>query len=188
MGCWAPNGALTAQRTTTGLLRAEYSGCRGILRPARFACVSRSSVTLAPWEYLFYAFNSFNFPDLYNQTWIASIVALVVAVVLYNVRTRQLHRHRPYLDLWEWLLWTSLITFSLLLVGAVFAFDFFLVLATAITGVATLVWVRFRRFPPILAAYERQLARQRYVSRQRISDPEATIRRRGGGRRQRRRR
>ena len=145
-------------------------------------------MTLAPWEYLFYAFNSFNFPDLYNQTWIASIVALVVAVVLYNVRTRQLHRHRPYLDLWEWLLWTSLVTFSLLLVGAVFAFDFFLVLATAIAGVATLVWVRFRRFPPILAAYERQLARQRYVSRQRISDPEATIRRRGGGRRQRRRR
>ena len=93
-----------------------------------------------------------------------------------------------YLDLWEWLLWTGLITFSLLLVGALFVFDFFLVLATAVVGVATLVWVRFRRFPPIIAAYERQLARQRYLSRQRASDPEATIRRRGGGRRQRRRR
>ena len=55
-------------------------------------------------------------------------------------------------------------------------------------GVATLVLIRFRRFPPIIAAYERQLARQRYLSRQRVSDPEATIRRRGGGRRQRRRR
>jgi hypothetical protein len=145
-------------------------------------------VTLAPWEYLFFAFNAINFPDLFWQTVWASIAALVATVVLYNVRTRQLHRHRPYLDLWEWLLWTGLITFSLLLVGAVFVFDFFLVLGTAIAGVATLVWIRFRRFPPILTAYERQLARQRYVSRQRVSDPEATIRRRGGGRRQRRRR
>ena len=132
--------------------------------------------------------NAFNFPDLFWPTVWASIAALVATVVLYNVRTRQLHRHRPYLDLWEWLLWTGLITFSLLLVGALFVFDFFLVLATAIVGVATLVWVRFRRFPPIIAAYERQLARQRYLSRQRASDPEATIRRRGGGRRQRRRR
>jgi hypothetical protein len=145
-------------------------------------------VTLAPWEYLFHAFNAFNFPDLFWPTVYASIAALIATVVLYNVRTRQLHRHRPYLDLWEWLLWTGLITFSLLLVGAVFVFDFFLVLGTALAGVATLVWVRFRRFPPILSAYERQLARQRYLSRQRVSDPEATIRRRGGGRRQRRRR
>jgi hypothetical protein len=145
-------------------------------------------VTRAPWEYLFEAFNAFFFPDLFYQTVIASIVGLVVLLVLYNVRTRQLHRHRPYLDLWEWLLWTGLITFSLLLVGAVFAFDFFLVLSTAVAGVATLVWIRFRRFPPIILAYERQLARQRYVSRQRTSDPETTIRRRGGGRRQRRRR
>jgi hypothetical protein len=144
-------------------------------------------VKLAPWEYLFESFNAFNFPDLFWPTVATSIVGLVVLVVLYNVRTRQLHRHRPYLDLYEWLLWTGLITFSLLLVGAVFIFDFILVLATALIGVATLVWVRFRRFPPLLAAYEQRLARQRYVSRARTADPEATIRRRGG-RRQRRRR
>ena len=145
-------------------------------------------MTRAPWEYLFESFNSFFFPDVFWPTVIASIVGLVAVVLLYNLRTRQLHRHRPYLDLWEWLLWTGLITFSMLLVGALFAFDFILVLATALIGVATLVWIRFRRFPPIILAYERQLARQRYVSRQRATDPEATIRRRGGGRRQRRRR
>ena len=145
-------------------------------------------MTRAPWEYLFESFNSFFFPDVFWLTVIASIVGLVAVVLLYNLRTRQLHRHRPYLDLWEWLLWTGLITFSMLLVGALFAFDFILVLATAVIGVATLVWIRFRRFPPIILAYERQLARQRYVSRQRATDPEATIRRRAGGRRQRRRR
>jgi hypothetical protein len=145
-------------------------------------------VKLAPWEYLFESFNDFNFPDLFWPTVWASLVGLVAVVVLYNVRTRQLHRHRPYLDLWEWLLWTGLITFSLLLVGAIFVFDFILVLATGLIGIATLVWVRFRRFPPVLAAYEQRLARQRYLTRTRVTEPEATIRRRGKGRQQRRRR
>ena len=145
-------------------------------------------MTRPPWEYLFESFNDFFFPDLWWQTVWASVAGLIIVVVLYNVRTRQLHRHRPYLDLYEWLLWTGLITFSLLLVGAIFVFDFILVLATAVIGIGTLVWVRFRRFPPILAAYEQRLVRQRFVTRQRASDPEATIRRRGGRRQQRRRR
>ena len=145
-------------------------------------------MTRPPWEYLFESFNDFFFPDLWWQTVWASVAGLIIVVVLYNVRTRQLHRHRPYLDLYEWLLWTGLITFSLLLVGAIFVFDFILVLATAVIGIGTLVWVRFRRFPPILAAYEQRLVRQRFVTRQRASDPEATIRRRGGRRQHRRRR
>ncbi len=131
---------------------------------------------LPPWEYLFQQFSSRNFPDLFQPTWVAALVLLIVLVVLYNVRTRALHRHPPYLDLYEWLLWTGIITFSQLLVEAVFVFDFFLVLATAIIGLGTLVWIRFRRFPPILAAYERGLARQRYFTRSKYARPEATIR------------
>ena len=44
--------------------------------------------------------------------------------------------------------------------------------------------------PPLLRAHEQRLARERYYSKQKFADPEATIRRRGGGRRppQRRRR
>jgi hypothetical protein len=145
-------------------------------------------VTLAPWEYLFLSFSSNNFPDLFHPTWIASLVLLVVLLILYNVRTRALHRHEPYLELWEWLWWTGLITFSLLMIEALFIFDFILVLVTLITGLATLVWIRFLRFPPMLRAYEQRLARQRYFSKQKFTDPQATIRRRGGGRRQRRRR
>jgi uncharacterized membrane protein len=133
-------------------------------------------VKLLPWEYLFQSFSSQNFPDLFRPTWVASLILLVGVVVLYNVRTRALHRHPPYLDLYEWLLWTGIITFSLLLVGAVFVFDFFLVLATAVIGLGVMVWVRFRRFPPILAAYEHRLARQRYFSRSKFARPESTIR------------
>jgi len=145
-------------------------------------------VTLAPWDYLFLSFNSGNFADLFYPTWIAALVLLVVLIGLYNVRTKALHRHPPYVDLWEWLWWTGLITFSLLLIEAVFQFDFILVLATEIIGLGTLVWVRFRRFPPLLRAHEQRLARQRYFTKQKFADPEATIRRRVGPRRQRRRR
>lgn len=143
-------------------------------------------MTLLPWEYFFLPFSSRNFPDLFHPTWIASLVLLLVLVVLYNVRTRRLHRHPPYLDLWEWLLWTGLITFSMLIVEALFVFDFFLVVATAVIGLAALAWIRFRRFPPILAGYERGLARQRYYTRTKYAHPEATIRPKTARRRRRR--
>ena len=144
-------------------------------------------MTLAPWEYLFQSFNSTNFPDLFHPTWIASAVLLLVLAVLYTLRTRALHKHPPYLDLWEWLWWTGLITFSLLLIESLFVFDYLLVLVTQVIGIGTLIWIRFIRFPPILRAHEVRLARERYFTKQKFADPEATIRRRGGRRQQRRR-
>ena len=145
-------------------------------------------MTLAPWDYLFLSFNEDNFPDLFDPTWIASLVLLLTLGVLYTLRTRALRKHPPYLELWEWLWWTGLITFSLLIIESLFVFDFFLVLVTEVIGIATLVWIRFRRFPPILAAHEVRLARERYYSKQKFADPEATIRKRASRRTQRRRR
>jgi hypothetical protein len=145
-------------------------------------------VTLPPWEYLFTSFSSVNFPDLFHPVWIASLVLLALLIVLYNVRTRALHKHAPYVDMWEWLLWTGLITFGLLVIQSIFVFDFILVLGTAIIGIGALVWIRFFRFPPLLRAHEQRLARQRYYTKQKFADPEATIRRRGGRRPPRRRR
>src|SRR4029079_5560018 len=113
---------------------------------------------------------------------------LVILIVLYVLRTRALHRHKLYLDMWEWLFWAGLITFFLLIVGAVFAFDFAVILVSLFGGLGTMAWARFRRYPPLFEAYEHQLARQRYLARTRVSRPEATIRqknvRRKGKRRQ----
>jgi hypothetical protein len=153
----------------------------------------RSSVTLAPWEYLFVSFNSANFPDIFHPTWVSALILLAILTVLYNVRTRALHRHAIYLEMWEWLWWTGLITFSLLIIESLFVFDYFIVLVTEIAGLGTMVWIRFFRFPPMFAAYEQKMARERYFSRQKYSDPEATIKKRPAGarrtqRQQRRRR
>ncbi len=141
-----------------------------------------------PWDYLFDAFSDENFPDIFNPIWMASLVLLVVLVVLYVLRTRALHRHRLYLDMWEWLFWSGLITFFLVVVGAIFKFDFVVILLVMVSGLGTMAWARFRKFPPLFEAYEHQLARQRYLARTRASRPESTIRsrtvrRRGGKRR-----
>ena len=141
----------------------------------------------APWDYLFLPFTSENFRDVFHPMWIASAVLLVVLIALYAIRTRRLHRHPPYLDMYEWLLWTGLITFSLLIVAAVFRFEFFLVLAIALIGIGMLVWIRFRKFPPVFAVYEQKLAKQRYFSRSKFAKPEATIRSKGSRRSRRRR-
>ncbi len=141
---------------------------------------------LYPWEYLFRSFSLENFPDLYNPIWIGSLLLLIATVVLYNVRTRQLHRHKVYLDMYEWILWTGIIVFSLLLVYALFRFDWIIVFSTIVVGMGTLLWIRFLRFPPEFRAYERQLAKQRYFSRERFAKPEATIRTRSSRRRRRR--
>lgn len=145
-------------------------------------------MALAPWEYLFTSFSHKNFPDLFHPTWIAAAVLLAVLTVLYYTRTKALHRHPPYLEMWEWLWWTGLITFSMIIIESLFVFDFFLLLATLITGLGTLVWIRFVRFPPMLNAHQARLARERYYSKQKFSDPESTIKRRGGRRQQQRRR
>ena len=133
-------------------------------------------MTLPPWDYLFTQFNDVSFPDLFNPTWIFAIVGIAATVALYNLRTSQLRRHQVYLDLYEWLLWGAVIFFFLLLTYAVFHFDFIIVIITIPVGVGILLWIRFVRFPPILAAYETQLARSRYYSKQKFAHPEATIR------------
>jgi hypothetical protein len=141
-----------------------------------------------PWDYFFIAFDKLSFPDLFDPLWMASLVLLIALIVLYTLRTRALHRHRLYLDMWEWIFWSGLITFFLLIVGAIFRFDFIVILVILLSGLFTMAYARFRRFPPLFEAYEHQLARQRYLARARSAKPEATIRsksvrRRGGKRR-----
>lgn len=140
-------------------------------------------MTLLPWEYFWIGFNKINFPDLFDQVWIGSGILLLVLIVLYVMRTRALHRHKHYLDMWEWIFWSGLITYFLLIVGSIFQFDFAVILVIMLAGLGTMAWARFRKFPPLFEAYEHQLARQRYLARARSSRPEATIRTKGGGRR-----
>jgi hypothetical protein len=140
-------------------------------------------LNLLPWEYFWIGFNKINFPDLFDPLWMGSGVLLIVLIVVYVLRTRALHRHRLYLDMWEWIFWSGLITYFLLIVGSIFQFDFAVIVVILASGLFVMTWARFRRFPPLFEAYEHQLARQRYLARARSSRPEATIRQKGVRRR-----
>lgn len=142
---------------------------------------------LPPWDYLFQPFSPHHFPDLYTPTWVATLVLLVGLILLYNVRTRTLHRHAPYLDLYEWLLWAGISVFGLVLTAAIFGFDLIVLGVILVVGLGTLVWIRFVRFPPILDAYEQRLAKQRYYTKTKFARPEATIRSKPARRSRRRR-
>lgn len=137
---------------------------------------------------LLYPFDESHFHDLILPLSLGALVLLVVAVVLYNVQMQRLHRHPPLQTLQEWMLWTAICVFGLILVEAIFHFYFVTVLLTLGIGLATFIWVRFFRFPPMIAMYNQQLRRARFFSQSRYRHPEATVRARKATRTKRRRR
>ena len=144
-----------------------------------------------PWNQLstlLTGFNDISFHAMWAPTWMFSVTLLVVSILLYNFQGRRLHAYSVFLDLNEWLMWTSVGVFSLLLMFTVFGFDFIFVLPTMLGGAALFIWIRFIHFPPLIQAYEERLARQRYFQRSRTSHPESTIRSKAGAKSKRRRR
>ena len=144
-----------------------------------------------PWNQistLLIGFNANNFPSLWSITWQLSVALLVFVVVFYNFQGRRLHQYSVFLDLNEWLMWTTIGVFSLLLLFTVFSFDFIFVLPTMVGGAALFIWIRFLHFPPLIQAYEERLARQRYFQRSKTAHPEATIRNKAAAKPKRRRR
>jgi hypothetical protein len=143
---------------------------------------------MAPWQYLFIGYSPANFAPIYTITWMFALAMLIASVVFYNFQGRRMRNYAVFLDLNEWLLWTSIGTFTLILMYTVFGFDFLFVLPTMIGGALLFVWVRFIHFPPLIQAYEERLARQRYFQRSKTAHPEATIRKRPAAGTKRRRR
>lgn len=124
-------------------------------------------------------FSPDNFQDLFYPVSVAAFVFLIGTVVLYNVQTRRLRHHPVLVNLNEWLFWTGLAVFGLLLVYAIFKFYFIFVLITLVVGIGTMIWIRFVRFPPLIAAYNSILRREQYLAQKRYRSPESTIRAKG---------
>jgi hypothetical protein len=143
-----------------------------------------------PWNNistLLIGFNSLNFPAIFTPTWQLSFALLVAGVIFYNFQGRRMHAYSVFLDLNEWLMWTTVGVFSLILMYSVFGFDFIFVLPTMIGGAILFLWIRFWHFPPLIRAYEERLARQRYFQRSRTSHPSETIRAKAAAKPKRRR-
>jgi hypothetical protein len=144
-----------------------------------------------PWnqlDQLLIGFNKDNFKPLFDPTWQLSLALLVIGVIFYNFQGRRLRAYSVFLDLNEWLMWTTIGVFSLLLMFSIFGFDFIFVLPTMVGGAALFLWIRFWHFPPMIRAYEERLARQRHFQRSKTSHPSETIRAKATSKPKRRRR
>ena len=139
-------------------------------------------MTQAPWEYLLTQWAPELFPDIFWPFTVAVVVFFVGQIMVYNVRTRQLHKFEPLVGMQEWLLWTGVVTFGLLVIMSIFMWYFLLVLATLVIGLGTYIWVRFIYFPPLIAGYNQHLRRTRFFSQEKYKHPEATIRQRSSQR------
>ena len=64
----------------------------------------------------------------FSPIWLLPLLWLIASVAVYNIRSRQLHRHAVYVQMYEWMMWTGVVTSSLMLVYWVFHFDMILVL------------------------------------------------------------
>jgi hypothetical protein len=103
------------------------------------------------------------------------------------VRSRQLHRHEPLRTMQEWLLWTGLSVFGLLLVATIFEFYFFVVVLTLDHRRVPYSSGSASSLPADDRGYNEQLRRARFFSQARYKNPEATVRtKRSRGQRRRR--
>jgi hypothetical protein len=147
--------------------RTGGSAGSATIRPVNLAKIPKTLLT---------QFSAGEFGDIFYPVAGAALGLLIVSIILYNVMTRRLHRHPILVTMHEWLLWTGICVFGLILVASVFHFWFLIVIGTIIVGCATFIWIRFWRFPPLIAAYNNQLRRARFYSQQRYKSAEATVR------------
>jgi len=94
-----------------------------------------------------------------------------IRVIFYNFQGRRLHQYSVFLDLNEWLMWTTIGVFSLLPALTVFSFDFIFVLPDDDRRGRLYVWIRFIHFPPLIQAYEERLAASATSKRSKTAHP-----------------
>ena len=120
-------------RRLSAVIREPSRRLRLCPRPARllaYPAGREPNDGSAPLEPTREGFQPGQFRDVFYPISIAAFVLLIVAVILYNVQVRKLHKHPPLVALQEWLLWTAVCVFGLLLVEAIFKFWFLTVVAT----------------------------------------------------------
>lgn len=114
-------------------------------------------------EILFRPLNPFNFPDLFTLLWVAALVILVGATAVYVAAGKRYRRYPAILALHEWLFWAAVVSWGLVPLLVVIGVPLVLVLLLVIPGMGVMLWARFVKFPPVIAAQNDELRKRRYV-------------------------
>jgi hypothetical protein len=112
-----------------------------------------------------------NFPDLFTLLWVASLVLLVGATLVWISAGRRHRRYPVLLAMHEWMFWSVLIPWVMVPLFVVVHTPLLLVLLLIIPGLAVMLWARFVRFPPLIAAANREIERRAYLPAGRVASP-----------------
>jgi len=112
---------------------------------------------------LFEAFTPVNFPDLFTLMWVAGILIVVGAVLIYSAAQRRYRRYPEILALHEWVFWAIVVTWGLIPLLVVIHVPLLLMLLIVVPGMAIAAWATFVKFPPRIAAMNDEIRRRRFV-------------------------
>ena len=137
-------------------------------------------------DLLFDSLTPSNFPDLFTLLWIAALVIVVGAVAVYTAAGRRYRRYPVILAMHDWIFWSVIIPWALVPLLLITSVPLVLLVVVVVPGMAVMLWARFIRFPPLIAAANDELRLRRYAPPSRSAPrtrPVAAQRRRRSGRR-----
>jgi len=132
-------------------------------------------------------FTPINFPNLFTLIWVASLVIIVGAIVVYNVAQRRYRRYPAILALHEWVFWSLIVSWGIIPLLVVIHVPLMMLLLIVVPGMAIAAWAAWVKFPPIIAAANDEIRRRRFVPPPRRETRERRRATPAGGRRSHRR-
>jgi hypothetical protein len=112
---------------------------------------------------LFDPFTPISFENLFTLMWAGAIVIVIGAILVYTAAQRRYRRYPAILALHEWVFWSIVVTWGLVPLLAVIHVPLALILLVVIPGMAIALWATFVKFPPVIAAMNDEIRRQRFV-------------------------
>jgi hypothetical protein len=103
------------------------------------------------------------FPDLFTLLWAGSLLIVVGTILVYVWANRRYRRYPSILALHEWTFWSLIIPWALTPLLVVIHVPLLLVLLVVLPGMGVALWAAFIKFPPIIAAANDEIRRQRFV-------------------------
>jgi hypothetical protein len=121
---------------------------------------------------LFDPFTPIGFRDLFTLMWAGALIIVIGSVFVYTAAQRRYRRYPAILALHEWVFWSIIVTWGLVPLLVVIHVPLAMILLVVLPGLAIAAWASFVKFPPVIAAMNDEIRRQRFVPPPRRTDRE----------------
>lgn len=110
------------------------------------------------------------FPDLFTWMWVGGLVVAIGAVAVYNLAGSRYRRYPVLLALHEWVFWPIIVTFGIVPLLVIIGVPLLITVPVLLAGLGVAAWATFVKFPPLIAAANDEIRRQKFVPPPRRSE------------------